>query len=243
MEKYSSIFEQKVGCVPDITCSLHLREGAKPVFLRERDVPYALKEKVEKELDSLEADGIISKIDHSDWRSPLVIVPKPDGNVRLCVDYKIAVNPQIKSAHYPIRRIDEILNSLHNSSYFCRLDLYKAYLNIKVDEESRSIQTISIHTGTYQMNRLSFGIKTAPSEFNRILDQILQGLDGTLSYFDDIIFHDGTMEEYQSRLEQCLIRLRKYNLHLNKAKCEFFKTEIQYLGHVVRHNQILKSPE
>ncbi|XP_055924024.1 uncharacterized protein K02A2.6-like [Eupeodes corollae] len=109
--------------------------------------------------------------------SPLVIIPKPDGKVRLCVDYKVGVNPQLETAHYPIKRIDELLNQLRNSKYFCRLDLYKAYLHVLVDEESKQVQTISTHRGTYRMNRLSFGIKTAPSEFNRILDQILQGLE------------------------------------------------------------------
>lgn len=67
--------------------------------------------------------------------------------------------------------------------------MFKAYLHVKVDKDSQSIQTISTHRGTYKMNRLSFGIKTAPSEFNRIIDQVLSGLQGVSSYFDDIIIH------------------------------------------------------
>ncbi|XP_031349308.1 uncharacterized protein K02A2.6-like [Photinus pyralis] len=93
------------------------------------------------------------------------------------------------------------------------------------------------------MNRLSFGIKTAPSEFNRILDQILQGLEGTMSYFDDIIIHGTSHEECQNRLRHCLERLRKYDLHLNKDKCTFFQTEIQYLGYIIRQNKISKCPK
>ncbi|XP_055903972.1 uncharacterized protein K02A2.6-like [Eupeodes corollae] len=177
MNKYSTIFEQRVGCIPNVVCSLKIKEKTKPIYVREREVPFALREKVEKELDELENDGIISKVNTSDWGSPLVIIPKPDGKVRLCVDYKVGVNPQLETAHYPIKRIDELLNQLRNSKYFCRLDLYKAYLHVLVDEESKQVQTISTHRGTYRMNRLSFGIKTAPSEFNRILDQILQGLE------------------------------------------------------------------
>lgn len=186
ISNFNDLFQPRVGCIPNVCCSLKLKEGAKPVFVKQRQVPFALREKVEIELDNLEKDGIITKVNTSDWGSPLVVIPKPDGNVRLCVDYKIAVNPQLVSAHYPIRRIDEILNNLKNSKYFCKLDLFKAYLHVEVDEDSQKIQTISTHRGTYQMKRLSFGIKTAPSEFIRILDQILAGLEGTLSYFDDI---------------------------------------------------------
>ncbi len=243
ISSYPEIFVQKVGCIPGVKVSLQLRENSKPVFHKERDVPYALRNKVNKELDALEAQGIISKIATSDWGSPLVIVPKPDGNIRLCVDYKIGVNERLVNANYPIRRIDDILNSLKNSKYFCCLDLYKAYLHIQVDEESSIIQTLSTHRGTYRMNRLSFGIKTAPSEFNRVIDQILQGLPKTMSYFDDIIVHGTTKAECQKNLDQCLQRLKKYDLHLNRNKCSFFQEQIEYLGHVVEFNKISKSPE
>lgn len=220
-----------------------MREGAKSIFHKEREVPYALREKVEKELDDLEAAGIISKVNLSDWGSPLVVIPKVNGDVRLCVDYKIGVNQRLVSANYPIRRIDEILNSLRDSHYFCRLDLFKAYLHLQVDSKSSEIQTISTHRGTYQMNRLSFGIKTAPSEFNRIIDQILSGLNKTLAYFDDIIVHGSTKEECQQNLYACLQRLKEYDLHLNKSKCLFFQEEIEYLGHNIGFNKISKSPK
>jgi hypothetical protein len=155
-------------------------------------VPCALGDKVNKELDTLEPQGIISKVATRDWGLPLVVIPKPDGNVRLCVDYKIGVNERLVNANYPIRRTDDILNSLRNSKYFCRLDLYNAYLHVLVVEESSQIQAVTTHRGTYRLNRLSLGIKTAPSEFNRIIDQILQGLPKALSYFDDLTIQGAT---------------------------------------------------
>lgn len=236
------IFEQKIGCVPNYKVSLKLREDAKPVYYRERDVPYALREKVDLELDSLEAEGIITKIDASDWGSPLVIIPKADGGVRLCVDYKVGVNERLTNSHYPIKKTEDLLNSLRNSKYFCRLDLYKAYLHILVDEPSSKIQTITTHRGTFRMNRLSFGIKTAPAEFNRIIDQILRDVPKTEYYFDDIVVHGSTIEECKSNLYTCLNQLQKFDLHLNREKCSFFQERIEFLGHVVEHNRILKSP-
>ncbi|XP_054275019.1 uncharacterized protein K02A2.6-like [Macrosteles quadrilineatus] len=218
-EKFAPIFEPKIGCVPNFTVSLHLRSGAKPIFNRERNVPHALIDQVNKELDLLENEGIISPVTSSDWGSPLVVIPKADGSVRLCVDYKCGVNERIVQANHPIRKIDDVLDSLRGSRYFCKLDLYKAYLHLKVDEESSIIQTMSTHRGTYRVNRLSFGIKTAPSEFNRILTQILKGLPKTEAYFDDIICHGSTMDECKRNLQACLQRLSDFDLHINKQKC------------------------
>ncbi|BES99282.1 Hypothetical Protein NTJ_12100 [Nesidiocoris tenuis] len=241
-KKYSPIFEERIGCVPDIEVKLQLREGVKPIFIRERDVPFALRGRVEKELASLERQGVISPVASSDWGSPLVVIAKPDGGVRLCVDYKCGVNSRLVAANHPIRRIDEVLHSLRGSKFFCKLDLHKAYLHLKVDEEGSKIQTISTHRGTFRMNRLSFGIKTAPSEFNRILSQLLNGLPKVEAYFDDIICHGVSREECMKNLIACLERLQQCDLHLNRSKCSFFKESIDYLGHRISYNKIEKCP-
>lgn len=239
--EFAEVFDEKIGCTPQYKVSLKLRENATPIYTKERPIPYSLKERVEKELDVLERTGIISKTTNSDWGSPLVVIPKADGGVRLCVDYKVGVNQRLIDSHYPIRKISDIFNSLRDSKYFCRLDLYKAYLHISVDEQSTIVQTISTHRGMYRMNRLSFGIKTAPAEFNRIIDQILREIPKTEAYFDDIIVHGESMEECISNLKSCLAQLQKFDLHLNRAKCSFFKESIEFLGHVVEFNKIKKS--
>lgn len=243
LSEFSNIFEPKIGCVPKVKISLTLRPHAKPTFTKERNVPYALREKVEKELDMLQEAKIITPVATSDWGSPLVVIPKADGGVRLCVDYKCGVNERLVTASFPVKRIEDILSNLRDSTYFCKLDLYKAYLHLPVDEESSAIQTITTHRGTYRMNRLSFGIKTAPSEFNRIIDQILSDIPYCDSYFDDIIVHGRTKEDCAKHLRACLQRLSEYDLHLNKNKCEFFAMEISYLGHIIKENKIMKCPE
>lgn len=170
------------------------------------------------------------------------MIAKPDGGVRLCVYYKCGVNAKLVAANHPIHRIDEVLHSLRGSRYFCKLDLHKAYLHLRVDKEGSKIQTISTHKGTFRMNRLSFGIKTAPSEFNQILTQLLRGLTKVEAYFDDIICHGETLGECQKNLIVCLDCLRRNDLHLNKSKCSFFKERINYLGHVISFNKIQKCP-
>ncbi|UYV78487.1 K02A2.6-like [Cordylochernes scorpioides] len=198
-KKFPDIYTQKVGCVPDFLITLQLRQGAKPSFTPERNVPYALREKVEKELDTLEAEGIISKAATSDWGSPLVVIPKGDGTVRLCVDYKVGVNDQLVNASYPIKIIEDVLNSLKDSKYFCRLDLYKAYLHLRTDEESSIIQTISTHRGTYRMNRI-FHPK---SKFPKMTSARLLRYASFLAGFDYVVsFKKGT----ENQIADCLSR-------------------------------------
>lgn len=123
------------------------------------------------------------------------------------------------------------------------MDLFKAHLYAVVDDSNEVIQTISTHRGTYKFNRLSFGIKTAPNEFHRILGQILTGLRGVTVYYDDIIIHGKNIKEYYERLQKCLDKLRAYDLHLNKRKYQFFRHHISYSGYVISENKISKCPK
>ena len=146
----------------------------------------------------MENTGIIKKFSNNDWCSPLVAVPKSDGGVRWCVDYKVGVNQRLVNAHYPIRKIELIFNGLRNAKYFYRLDLHKALLLMNHPVSFRPF---------LRMNRLSFGIKTAPAEFNRIIDQILWQVPNTEFYFYDIIIHGRSIEECKSNLKCCLRQL------------------------------------
>lgn len=172
---------------------------------------------------------------------PLVVIPKPNGGVRLCVGYKCGVNDRLIQVTHSIRRIDDVLNSLQNSKYFCKLDLFKDYLHVEVDEDSSKIQIISTHRGTYCVHCLSFGIKTAPAEFNRIISQVIVGFQKTEAYFDDIIVHGTTFDECMQNLQACLQRLNDYDLHIKKHKCMFMTEKVEYLGHVIQQNQQVSS--
>jgi len=101
---------------------------------------------------------------------------------------------------------------------------------------------VQVNRSPYRMNRLSFGIKTAPGEFNRIIANILQGLKGVESYFDDIFIHGTTLQECRENLIACLQRLQDHNLHVNRSKCQLFQTKIAYLGYIIEGKQICKDP-
>jgi len=241
--QFPIIFEQRVGKIPGHKGSLQLREQAKPVFVKAREVPYALRAPVNQELDVLIRDGILTPIEKCDWGSPLVPMRKPDGRVRLCIDFKVTVNKLLVSNNYPIPKIDEVLQQLKGSTSYCKLDLYNAYLHVEMDEASAVIQTVSTHRGTFKLNRLGAGIKTAPAEFHKILHRVLKGLKGIVMYFDDILVHGKDDEECLANLVACLHRLQENNLHLNSAKCQLFQKRIQYLGFVIEGNNIRKNPK
>ncbi|XP_054279059.1 uncharacterized protein K02A2.6-like [Macrosteles quadrilineatus] len=242
-QRFSSVFEQCIGKTPNFTCSLKLKDNSRPMYLKPRPVPHALREAVENELDKLEKEDIIEKVDQSEWGTRIVVIPKANGSVRICADYKVTVNQQLHDSRYPIPRIEDILNKMRNGNYFCTLDIYKAYLHLSVDSESSKIQTITTHKGTYIAKRLFFGIKTAPNEFHKFIDQVVQNLEGTVAYFDDIVVQGCTFEECKSRLIKVLEKLEKHNLHVNVEKCKFFERKLQYLGHIISKDGIQKSPE
>lgn len=102
---------------------MRLREGATPVFCRARPLPYSLRERVDGELDAMLSAGVIEPVDCSDWATPLVIVYKPDGSLRLCADYKITLNKVLHVDKFPIPKIDDLLSKLGGSKFFTKLDL------------------------------------------------------------------------------------------------------------------------
>ena len=108
LDNYSDVFENKLGTFTSAKARLTLKDDSQARFLKARPMPYALKPKVEEELRRLQNEGILTKVEWSEWATPIVPVPKKDGSVRLCGDYKITVNPELQAETYPLTRIEEI---------------------------------------------------------------------------------------------------------------------------------------
>lgn len=160
---------------------IHIKE-CKPIFHKAYSVPLRLREKLSAELDRLVVEEIISPVKHSDWASPIVVVPKPNGEIRMCVDCGVTINPFLKTVHYPMPNIEEIFASPANCNVFCCLDLSGAYQQLKVSEASKKLLTINTHKGLFQFNRLPFGIASAPSIFQKVMDQILLSVKNFLLF-------------------------------------------------------------
>ncbi|XP_057691299.1 uncharacterized protein K02A2.6-like [Corythoichthys intestinalis] len=211
------------------------------VFREARTVQYAIRDKVEADLDALVKSGVLEPVNTSEWATPIVPVPKKNGGIRTCADFKVTLNPVLCVEQYPLPLIDDLFAGLSGGQKFSKIDLNQAYLQMHVDEESREWLTINTHKGLFRYCRLPFGITSAPALFQRAMDQILSELPGVQCYLDDILC-TGADEEHLRNLDAVLKRLRQYGLRVRKDKCEFLRPSVEYLGHVIDHEGLLKAP-
>ena len=145
---------------------LHMDPHVQPQFFKARSIPFALKAKVETELERLESLGIIIPVQHSNWAAPVVPVMKQDGTIRLCGDYRVTINKAVKVDAYPLPRVEDLFAALSRGKYFTKLDMSQAYLQLPLDEQSRELVTINTHRGLFQYTRLPFGYLQHPECFN-----------------------------------------------------------------------------
>ena len=200
--------------------NLRVKSDAKPVFHRPRSVPYAIKDIIEKELERLEREGIIKKVEHSEWAAPIVPVPKGDGQIRVCGDYKVTVNANLDVDQHPLPKPEDLFTSLSGGQKFSKLDLKHAYQQMMLDHDSRKYVTINTHKGLYCYSRLPFGIASALVIFQRAMDSILQGIPQVLCYLDDILITGASREDHLRNLDKVLLQLQEHGVRVNASKSE-----------------------
>jgi hypothetical protein len=208
-----------------------------------RPMPFALKDRVDKEISRLVSLGILRPIDRSEYASPVVPVLKRDGSVRLCVDYSVSINKQLVVDQYPLPTINELFAKLYGGQQFTKLDLSAAYNQLVLNEESQKYTCINTHRGLFAYTRLVFGLSSAPAIFQRVMEGLLAGIPGVLCLLDDVLISGRHRSEHLERLHQVLQRLQDAGLVLQKPKCEFFKDEIRYLGYIINRQGLKKSPD
>ena len=165
LQEFDELFQDGLGTIENFIAKLTLKRDTQPKFFRPRPIPFALKEAVEQELDRLEADNIIEKVSHSDWAAPIVAVPKKNGRMRICGDYKVTINPVLEVDQYPLPRPEELFAILAGGKKFTTLDLSQAYTQVLLDETSSGYVTINTHKGLYKYKRLPYGEASAPAIF------------------------------------------------------------------------------
>ena len=231
LKRYQDLFKDELGTVKDVTAQLKLKSDASPKFFRPRSVPFAIRDAVGAEIDRLEKMGILEKVDHSDWATPIVPVPKKDGKFRICGDYKVTINPVLDIDQHPLPRPEEIFATLAGGQKFTTLDLSQAYQQVLLEESSRKLVTVNTHKGLYRYTRLPFGVASAPAIFQRTMDVVLQGLPNVMCYLDDIIISGTSDAEHLSSLARVLDRLQSHGFRLRQDKCVFLADSVEYLGH------------
>ena len=229
VNKYGEIFNG-VGKLKEFEMEIHIDPGVKPVAQPPRRIPFQIRSKVDDKIRELEHLDIIERVDGpTPWVSPLVAVPKPNGEVRVCVDMRQA-NQAILRERHPIPTVEETLQELHGAAVFSKLDLKWGYHQIELDPDSRGITTFTTHQGLWRYKRLMFGISSAPEAYQSIIQQSLHGCPGVRNISDDIIVYGKNQAEHDQNLEAVLQRIKDKGLTLNKQKCLFGVSEITFFG-------------
>lgn len=233
---------QGTGKLKNFQLDIPIDLESRPIAQKCRQIPIPLQKKVEEEIDKLLNEDIIEKVNGpTSWLSPIVPIMKANNTLRICVDMRQA-NAAVKRKTYPFPTMDDVRYKIRKSKFFTKLDVKQAFHQIELSQKSREITTFVTHTGIYRYKRLFFGLNCAPEAYQQILEQILQGLEGTINVFDDILIFAETLVELQSRTNKVLDILEEKGMTLNLNKCEFEKTEISFLGHVL-NQQGMKAGE
>ncbi|XP_055622846.1 uncharacterized protein K02A2.6-like [Toxorhynchites rutilus septentrionalis] len=217
---------------PNVQIKLSIDKSIPPKKLAYLRIPAAMEEKVDMKIQQmLDNDVIEQAIGPPEWISPMVVVPKGKNDIRLCINMKLP-NQAIQREHYPLPMIDTLLNKLKGSTYFTKLDITSAFHHIELHPESRGITTFMTNRGLMRFKRLMC-INCAPEIFQRVMCDMLAGVEGVIVYIDDIVVAGKTKEQHDARLEEVLSILRENNATLNKEKCLIGVKQLEILGYKV----------
>ena len=205
-----------------------------PFKERYRRIPPGLYKEVKEHIQEMLKVGAI-RPSNSPWASAVVLVRKKDGKLRFCIDLRKLNNRTVKDA-YSLPRIDETLDTLNGAVWFTSLDLKSGYWQVEMDEESKGLTAFTVGPlGFYECDRMPFGLTNAPATFQRLMQSCLGNLhlQYCIIYLDDIIIFSRTLKDHLKRLRSVLEKIKEAGLKLKPSKCEFFKKEIGFLGHLV----------
>lgn len=213
-QQFDTIFSDLPGKTDLVNCSLSLTSD-KPVHVPQYPIPLSVLETIEKEVQEMLRMGVIEK-SKSPYHAPIVVVKKPDGTIRLCIDFR-ELNKLLISDCEPIPRIDVVLALAGKKKYFSKFDFTKGYWQVPMDPESREKTAFSSLSGLYHFRYMPFGIKTAPAVFARLMRAVLGGVPNVHHYFDDVIIATDTWQEHLETLRQVFERIHQANLTINQA--------------------------
>jgi len=198
---------------------------------------------VKAHLHQLLEQGVI-KPSHSPYASPIVLAKKKDGTLRMCVDYR-RLNAKTVRDSFPLPRIEETLDSLKGAQFFSTLDLASGYNQIAVDDKDKHKTAFITPFGLFQYERLPFGLSGAPATFQRFMQRLFSEklFEILIIYLDDLLVFSQTFEEHLQHLDYVFTTIKKHGLKLKPSKCQLFRDEVPYLGHVISAEGVATDPE
>ncbi|KAK3918580.1 Retrovirus-related Pol polyprotein from transposon 17.6 [Frankliniella fusca] len=225
------VFTKKPGCFPNLY-SIEVDHSKKPVAVPSRRVPLAIKDRYRAYLQKLCSQEIIKKCTNPrGYISPVVIVEKPDGSLRICLDPK-HLNEALCRPFYQIPSIEDISALLTNKKHFTVLDLTSGFWHCKLADSSSELCKFSTPFGIYQFLRLPFGLSVSPEIFQQAVNDVFGNIDDIILYFDDSLIVSDSEEKHDLIFKAIIQRARENNVHLNPEKIQYKKTSVKFLGHI-----------
>jgi len=204
--------------------------------------PFAAREAEDAILDEMLQTGVIEP-SNSPRSSPVCMVKKKDDTYRFCIDYR-RLNDVTKKDAFPVPDVKDALDSLRGAKYFATIDLLSGYWQLGMTDRAKERSAFCTRRGLFQFTRMPFGLSNAPSSFCRLMHIILKDLlyVQCLCYLDDIVVFANSPEQLLERLDAVFSRLQQYGLKAKPSKCVFFKSPIEFLGHLVSADGIEPQP-
>lgn len=245
VQKYEGIFSRSkldCGLAKDFVHRIRLSDN-RPFRLPYRRVPPGQYHKLRQVLTEMEEREIIRK-SNSEWASPVVLVWKRNGDLRICVDYRWLNARTVKDAH-PLPHQSDCLTALGGSAIFCAMDLTSGFYNIAMAEDDKKLTAFTTPMGLYEFNRLPQGLCNSPANFMRLMMNIFgdQNFLTLLCYLDDLLVYAPDEAEALRRLEIVFHRLQVHGLKLAPKKCHLLRKSVKFLGHVVSEKGVSTDPE
>jgi hypothetical protein len=230
-----------VGHITFARHNIRTEPNVTPIALRPYRTSETKRKEIDRQVEDLLARQLIRPSD-SPWAAPVTLAAKKDGSLRFCVDYR-QLNQKTSSYRHPLPLIKDHIDRVGRSSIFTTLDAVSGYWHVALDEESIEKSAFITQSGHFEWLVMPFGLKNAPSTFQRIMQGLLKDFEGVEVYLDDIIVHTRTKEEHISLLSRVLAKLAENGIRLRRDKCHFLAKEIEYLGHVITNGSVKPSPK
>ncbi|RWS20918.1 Transposon Ty3-G Gag-Pol polyprotein-like protein, partial [Leptotrombidium deliense] len=241
LHKYESriAFSNKnLGRCKDVEFKILLTDD-KPVKLNPYKYSLAMRQELQRQITEMIELGVASPT-ISEYSSPVVMVKKADGEYRMCVDLR-EINKKIKSDNYPLPHINDILHALNGACWFCVFDMNAGYWQIPIRKSDRHFLAFITQDTLCHFNLLPFGLKSAPTFFQRVMDYVLSGLKWAIVvvYLDDLVVMGHDFDALINNTGSVLQRFADFGLTIKASKCKFGVTSVTFLGHVISQTGIM----
>nr|AAL77161.1 Putative polyprotein [Oryza sativa Japonica Group] len=245
VSEYPEVFPEDLTTMPpkrEIEFRIDLAPGTAPIYKRPYRMAANELAEVKKQVDEQLQKGYI-RPSTSPWGAPVIFVEKKDKTKRMCVDYRALNEVTIKNK-YPLPRIDDLFDQLKGAKVFSKIDLRSGYHQLRIREEDIPKTAFTTRYGLYECTVMSFGLTNAPAFFMNLMNKVfMEFLDKFVVVFiDDILIYSKSEEEDEQHLHLVLEKLKEHQLYAKFNKCDFWLTEVKFLGHVITAQGVAVDP-